>query len=201
MGRPVKPLAAMAMLAGLMLLAGCGGGKVARLYVLTPITVGGMAHDPDAPVIAIAVVKLPTYLDRLEVVTRSSRYRIAVSGDDVWGGRLDDDVTRVLAENLSDLLATDRITWAGSTATGFQVAVDIVRFERDSQGVVILGAFWSVTDAANPKARATRHSTIVRKFDPGAKGADGYDATVDLMSDALAGLSQDIADAIEAFPR
>ncbi len=201
MDRRVKPLAAMAMLAGLMLLAGCAGGKGSRLYVLTPITVGGTAHDPDGPVIAIAAVKIPNYLDRLEVVTRSSRYRIDVNDNDTWGGGLVDDVTRVLAENLSDLLATDRVTWAGSTATGFQVAVDIVRFERDSQGVVILGAFWSVTDAANPKSQVTRHSTIVRKFDPGAKAADGYDATVDLMSDALAGLSQDIADAIEAFPR
>ena len=174
---------------------------MSRYYVLTPITVGGIAHDPDGPVIAIAAVKIPNYLDRLEVVTRATRYRLDIDGDDIWGGRLDDDVTRVLAENLSDLLATDRVSWAGATAIGFQVAVDIVRFERDSQGVVMLGAFWSVTDAANGKAQVTRHSTIVRKFDPGAKGAEGYAATVDLMSAALAGLSQDIADAIEAFPR
>jgi uncharacterized lipoprotein YmbA len=205
MGRSPRPLRAILVpLIGLILLAGCAGGKVSRYYVLTPIAVGGSTAYPDGIAIAVGPVVIPQYLDRPEVVTRVGLNRLKTDDLDQWGGKLDDEVTRVLGENLSDLLATDRVSlypWTGPTPVGLQITVDIVRFERDAGGAVTLGAFWSLIDASSSRMRAMGHSTVVRKIDRAAKAADTYEATVDLMSDALAGLSQEIADAVEALPR
>jgi len=111
-------------------------------------------------------------------------------------------VTRVLAENLSGLLQTDRISiypWTDATAVGLQVTADIVEFERNAAGTVTLSAFWNITDVANAKILATRRTTIVK--DVGAKGTESYDATVAAMSAALADWSKEIADQIRVLPR
>ena len=204
MGRPLKPLAATLSLVGLLVLAGCAGSTPSRFYVLTPIATTKAAHYPDGLAVGVGPVVIPQYLDRPQVVTRSSDNRLEVGEFDQWGGRLGDNVTRVLAENLSGLLATDRVSiypWTDPGAIAFQVTLDIVAFERTAAGAVTLSAFWSIIDVANTKALVTRRSTIVKPIDPAAKGAEAYDATVAAMSDALASLSQEIASTIKAIPR
>jgi uncharacterized lipoprotein YmbA len=204
MGRSLKPLAAIVSLIGLLLLAGCAESKPSRFYVLTPLAAGKPTHAPDGLAIGVGPVVIPQYLDRPQVVTRSSDNRLDVGDVDQWGGRLSDNITRVLAENLSGLLATDRVSiypWTDATAVGLQVTLDIVEFERDAGGTVTLSAFWNITDVASAKILVTRRSTIVKNVDPAAKGADAYNSTVAAMSDALATISQEIAAAIKALPR
>ena len=202
MGRPLKPLTVIASLVGLLLLASCGSSTPSRFYVLTPLTAGKPTHAPHGLAIGVGPVVVPQYLDRPQVVTRTSDNRLDVGETDQWGGRLSDNITRVLAENLSGLLQTDRVAiypWTDATAVGIQVTADIVEFERNAAGVVTLSAFWNITDVANAKILATRRSTITK--DVGAKGTESYDATVAAMSAALADLSQEIAAQIKALPR
>src|SRR6266852_2558216 len=78
-GRPLKTLAILCSLVGLFLLAGCAGGKVSRYYVLTPIAVGKLPHDPNGIAIGIGPVVIPQYLDRQGVVTRTGSNRIDVA--------------------------------------------------------------------------------------------------------------------------
>jgi len=202
MGRPFKPLTVIVSLIGLLLLASCGSSTPSRFYVLTPLAAGKPTHTADGPGIGIGPVVVPQYLDRPQVVTRSSDNRLDVGETDQWGGRLSDNITRVLAENLSGLLQTDRVAiypWTDATAVGVQVTLDIVEFERNTAGAVTLSAFWNITDVANAKIVATRRSTITK--DVAAKGTESYDATVAAMSAALADLSQEIAAQIKALPR
>jgi uncharacterized lipoprotein YmbA len=194
------PLAVVCSLLGLFLLAACAGGEAQRYYVLTPIAAGQGPHDPNGVAIGIGPVDIPPYLDRQQVVTRAGNNRLDVARNDQWGGSLGDEVTRVLAEDLSDLLLTDHVAmypWTDAAPAGLQVTVDIFRFERDGSGAVTLSAFWTVTDGSTRRIRVIRHSRIVKNIDPVAKGRDTYEATVDLMSDALVGLSLEIADAID----
>ena len=202
MGRPFKPLTFIVSLVGLLLLASCGSSTPSRFYVLTPLTAGKPTPAPHGLAIGVGPVVIPQYLDRPQLVTRSSDNRLDVGETDQWGGRLSDNITRVLAENLSGLLQTDRISiypWTDATAVGIQVTADIVEFERDAGGTVTLSAFWNITDVANAKILVTRRSTITK--DVGAKGTDSYDATIAAMSSALADLSQEIADQIRVLPR
>jgi len=202
MGSPFKPLTVIASLVGLLLLASCGSSTPSRFYVLTPLAAGKPTHAPDGPGIGVGPVVVPQYLDRPQVVTRSSDNRLDVGETDQWGGRLSDNITRVLAENLSGLLQTDRVSiypWTDATAIGLQVTLDIVEFERNAAGAVTLSVFWNITDVANAKILTTRRSTIVK--DVAAKGTESFDATAAAMSAALADLSQEIAAQIKALPR
>ena len=192
---------AMLALAALLVLAGCSSSTPARLYLLTPIRVDGAVHDPNGIAIGVGPVVIPQYLDRIAIVIRASSNRLEFGEDAEWGGQLDDNITRVLAENLSDLLGTARVEiypWKSGAMVGLQISVEIVRFEREGKGAVTLSAFWSIAD--NGTVRLTRHSTITKAIDPSAKQVASYEATVDLMSDALASLSQEIAAALEPMP-
>ena len=200
MGRPLKPLTVIVSLVGLLLLAGCAGGTPSRFYVLTPLAAGKPTHAPDGLAVGVGPVVVPQYLDRPQVVTRTSDNRLEVGESDQWGGRLSDNITRVLAENLSGLLQTDRVSiypWTDATAVGLQVTLDIVEFERGASGAVTLSAFWNISDVANAKILVTRRSTIAKNIE--AKDAS-YDVIVAAMSAALADLSKEIADQIRMLP-
>ncbi|MCK7492219.1 MAG: PqiC family protein [Comamonadaceae bacterium] len=62
---------------------------------------------------------LPDYLDRLQVVTRTPSGELAVSDTQRWAEPLQEGLIRVLDENLSALLGTERIVrfpWPRSLA-------------------------------------------------------------------------------------
>ena len=201
MGRLRTPLAIPALV-GALVLAGCAGTKMPRYYVLTPLAVVKAAPYPDGPAIGVGPIAVARYLDRPEIVTRTGSSRLLVADMEQWGDTLGDEVTRALAPDMSDLLATDRVwlyPWNDAAAPGLQVTVDIVRFEREAGGAVTLAAFWSISDGETKRVLTSGRSTIVKTLDPAAKGAAGYEATVDLMSDALVSLGEDIAGAIEAM--
>jgi len=203
MGRPLKPLTVIVPLIGLLLLGGCAGGTPSRFYVLTPLAAGKPTHAPDGLAIGVGPVVVPQYLDRPQVVTRSSDNRLDVSDNDQWGGRLSDNVTRVLAENLSGLLDTDRVSiypWTDASALTDQISVDITQFERDPSGAVTLTAFWSISDAQSGKVLFNGRSNIQKPVGATSAGADAYAAIAAAMSEALASLSQEIAAAISKLP-
>ena len=90
--------------------------------------------------LGIGPVALPDYLDRPEIVTRSSGNELSLADFDQWAGRLEDNFTRVLAENLSSILETDRVSlypWKSSTPVDFQVTVEVSRFERAANGAIL----------------------------------------------------------------
>src|SRR3546814_11447622 len=97
---------------------------------MAPTTVDETEEDA---VIAVAPVTLPAYLDRPDIVTRSTDNRLELADFDDWAEPLDDNITRVLAENLGHLLRTDRVVVlpSASDAIDTEVRVDISRFERE----------------------------------------------------------------------
>ena len=60
---------------------------------------------PEAVDVAVVVasVRLPQYLERPQIVTRSGDNRLQLAEFDQWGGNLYQDMTRVLAQNLARL--------------------------------------------------------------------------------------------------
>jgi len=182
------------------ILQACSGSAPSRFYVLTP----QVAAPSDAPMQNIAIgvgpVVIPQYLDRPEIVTRTSDNRLDLGEFDHWGGRLGDNVTRALAEDLSSLLHTDRVAifpWTDATGLGQQVIVDITQFERDPAGNVVLSAFWSIVDAQSGTLLTNRRSTIQKPVAAASGTATGYDETVAAMSQALGALAEEIAAAIQ----
>ena len=103
----------------------------------------------NALALGIGPIKFPGYLDRQGIVTRVSQNRFAVAENDRWAEPLEENFSRVLSQNLSILLQTDRIVaypWERSQQPTYQVQVEVLRFEPNAEQMVELWARWSITD-------------------------------------------------------
>ena len=122
--------------------------------------------------------------------------RLVASEAHSWGEDLESGVARVTAENLSLLLGSNRVVtlpWLSAGDLHYLVAVQVQRFERDAENVVHLDARWSLTRAKGRKVVAA-HASAIRETGV----AEGYAATVEGMSRAVAQLSREISQAIQA---
>lgn len=183
----------------LLLLAGCatGDAPTTRFYVLGTLP-GDSAPLSDArrdPPIAvdIATLRLPQYLERPQIVTRSARNELALAEFHQWGGNLAKNMTRVLARNLSLLLGTAEITVFSRrppAPADVRVDIDVLQFERGPDRRVLLSAQWRLRSGADGAPRLARISELTSE----AIEADaGMEATVEAMSRLLGELSIVIA--------
>ncbi len=183
-------------------LAGCLSPRrdESKFFVLSPVhgdPVGIATASSAQTLIGLGPVKLPAYLDRQEVVTRVAPNRLELSSIDRWAEPLDTDFTRILAQDLSSDLGTQRITffpWYNTTHVDYQVKVDVYRFEGDKDGKVDLAAHWQILDGTG-KLLIARDSA----YSETAQAGSASDMAA-AMSRALGRLSQDIASAIQSAP-
>lgn len=192
------------LVAFLMILGGCIGGKSspAKFYVLSALPNPEPTKKVEAAERGVAIgvgpVSLPPYLDRPEIVTRSGGNELHLSEFDRWAEPLQQNVSSVLAENLSILIPTDRTTvfpWERSVPITYQVIVEVTRFEGNADGNVSLMARWSVFGADGKKELLSRQSNLTT---PTGAPRD-HTATVSAMSRSLADLSREIAAAIKTL--
>jgi uncharacterized lipoprotein YmbA len=188
---------------GLLFVFGCASSPPTRFYTLSSLQEGGKGlrestSDQDL-VIVVGPIKFSEYLDRTEIVTRSSSNKITLSDFDVWAGSLAEDFSRVFAENLSVLLSTESvIVYPGPrpSSVDYQIAVDVIRFDGPLGGDISLIARWAILEGKDKKLVSVRKSTIIEP-----SGARGYEAMVAADSRALEKLSREIAEAIKALPK
>ena len=132
-----------------LLLAGCARTAPVSYYQLSALDAARNASATEAGkmVIGIGPVRLPEYLDRPQIVTRQSANRLQLADNHRWAEPLGENIPRVLGENLSAQLGTDRILlypWPSSRTTDYQLLVEVLHFENESDGAARLVALWSV---------------------------------------------------------
>ena len=169
-----------------------------KFFILTPLSTdapGAITHStaakPDPRLtLGVGPIDFPDYLRRPEVVTLTSSNEIKLSQERRWGERLDKNFSRVLTENLSRLLNTQRIEkypWPRKTQVEYQVVIDVLRFETSSDNQSQLVARWIIKDGTTGKdlyASETDATTPVANGDAGASVA---------LSSDLATLSREVA--------
>jgi uncharacterized protein len=212
--RPHVGLALVALSLLSLALGSCGNTAPTRFYVLSAMAQQAAANPGKGTAIGIGPITLPQYLNRPQIVTRISGNQLDFAEFDQWGGDLNDNVTRTLAANLSNLLDTDRVSlypWKDEAPIDYQVTIDVASFEQDVDGTSLLTAYWSIVDPRTGKVRLMRRSTYrdtsktPRPDTTGSAGtilSDGarpYDAIVAAMSRNLEALSRDIAAAISSM--
>ena len=188
---------------GLLFVLGCASSPSPRFYTLSSLQGGGSERresTPDqGPFITVGPIKFPEYLDRTEIVTRSSSNKITLSDFDLWAGSLEQDFSRVLAENLSVLLSTEIVTLyprLHPEVAKYQIGVDVIRFDGTLGGDVSLIARWGIFEGKERKLVSVRKSTIIEP-----SGGKSYEAMVAADSRALEKLSREIAEAIKTLPK
>lgn len=171
-----------------------------QLYVLTPLTqVEPVSQAPGARDVTIGVgpVELPQYVNRSEIVTGHTSPVLQSAALAEWAEPLRDGFTRVLAENLSLLLATERVVilpWR-SGAPAYQVVVNVIQFLGQPGGDVSLVALWSLLGTQGQEVLVSKKSSFREPT-----GGQDYEALATAMSRTVAALSRDIAAAISALP-
>jgi uncharacterized lipoprotein YmbA len=180
----------------LALAAGCASGPPVGFYVVTPLAGPGPAARAPGPGVVVAAVRLPEYLERPQLVTRSGDNRLQLEELHQWGGNLAKDLTRVMAENLSLLLGSDAVVAAPHTLRKrpeYRVEVEVLRFERAGDARVHLTAKWWLQRGADGSSLASPTTALVSDPLPDAASAE---LTVAAMSGLYGELSRVIAQAI-----
>ena len=189
-------------LLSLLLLCGCAS-KPSNYYILNSLQSAApgveMARTDNDLTIGVGPINIPEYLDRPQMVTRSTPNSLQFAEFDKWAEPLEKNLTRVLAENLSILLSTDRVVvfpWAGSTHVLYQVTVDVSQMEYTPDGKALLIADWSVFGNNGEKLLEIKRSRIVEPVQ-----STGFEAIASAQSRAVEDMSREIAACIESLPR
>jgi uncharacterized lipoprotein YmbA len=195
----MRPRTARSLAGAFLLLAGCTEAtEPTRHYIIDAAEQRGVVRQVSAqegPIVAIAPVNMPEYLNQNGIVTRNSRNEVTRSELNQWAGPLSEEIARALAENLTVMLPTDRVTLNASRRSvpvDYTIDVEIVQFERDAaSNAVNLIARWTVFRGDERNVVSMRRS----RYSKPVAGPD-YSDTVAAMSDAVAALSDEIATAI-----
>lgn len=182
----------------LIISSGCRSSPPAKFYTLTALS--GEAPTQQVPAarshlsIGIDPVDIPDYLDRHQIVTRSGLNELKLAEYDRWAGSLGEDITAVIAENLSLLLSADSVfpyPWNSSSDIDYRIRIHVLRFEGHPGDHVSLKARWTIAAGRENKEVLTQQSDLKEKLHD-----NGYAAMVSAMSRALETLSSEIASGI-----
>lgn len=176
------------------LLGGCTGtSKPSNFYMLH-----AAAQNPTAAsnaAIGVGPVKLPEYLTRPQIVTRKTNYELNIAEFERWAGSLKQDITRVVAENISTLLNNDRVVihpWRRSTLIDYQVEIIVLHFDGKLGKDATMKAHWAIFSNTGEKMHMRRVTQI--KETP---KDDSYNGLVAAWSRILLKLSTEIATEIK----
>ncbi|MBA3755797.1 MAG: membrane integrity-associated transporter subunit PqiC [Nitrosomonas sp.] len=180
-----------------LLLGGCANTPTYTFYTLSTM----QAVDPtaqavyrsDDAAISVNLVAFPSYLDRPQIVTRPTANTLAIHEFRRWGGSLEADFLRILGENLSILLDTQRIFLPRQNVPfniDYRVAIDVNRFDGNLGGQIVLDVDWMIITQENKERVVIRKSVIRETVD-----SQDYESLVSAKSQAIEKLSREIADA------
>ncbi|MGD2074975.1 MAG: PqiC family protein [Gammaproteobacteria bacterium] len=183
--------------------SGCGTSQPTRYYLLSASATEAYG-DPQRRELSIGVgpVVLPAYLDRREVVSRSSSNELDVPVYHQWAEPLQENFGRVVREDLARRLATDRVihlplkrSLRNALNIDYQVAIVVRKFEKMSGGSVVLDSRWVILD--NDKQELMLRRSEYRQ----SPSSQDYAAQVAAQSEVLGRLSEEIAAAIVQLER
>lgn len=198
-------LVGVILLAFSYLMAGCtfigGTQQPTKNYVLNSL----YSEEPQAQAVAdlhnigilVGPIRMALYLDRADIVIRDSQNQIRLAEFSQWAGPLQENFSRVLAENLSVLLATDSVgIFPGTRAMlfDFNVTVNVTRFDGMPGKKADLRARWGILDKNRKTMLFEKHTQLSQLTEN-----DSLEALIAAESRTLADLSREIAEAIKTL--
>ena len=182
-------------------LAGCLGGPSAptNFYMLSPLSPSQAetsAATAEARIlIGLVTVVVPEYLNRNEIVVNLDNTVYQLAEFNQWAEPLSDNLTRVLEENLTNLLREESIAVFLSSDSSIppdcRLEVDVLRLDGNLGGQVTLVSQWALLKAEEDDLILMRRSEYQQ---PAADNT--YKGLVLAKSRTIEKLSRDIAAAI-----
>jgi uncharacterized lipoprotein YmbA len=187
------------MTGALAVIIGCASTQPSKFYILNSIE-KQEAHQKGSDAmqhvaIEIGSIEIPDYLDRSQMVTMNSRSELKVDEFNRWAGSLKENISLVLAENLSLLLSTDRVfvhPWIPAESVNYWLHVEIIRLDAIPGNTVTMKALWTISGDRGKREFITRTSEFTEKT-----SENSYGMMVAAMSRTFEKLSHEIASEIE----
>lgn len=177
---------------------GAGTQRQTQYYVLSSLQSEAVSVQPLADLSGIGIgvgpIRMPLYLDRSDIVTRGSSNQVEIAEFAQWAGPLPENFSRVLAENLSVLLSTDRVgifPFVRREMVDFYVTVYVTRFDGEPGDGAHLRARWSILDNRRKTSFYEKHTVTSH---PTVDGST--EALVAAKSSTVSELSREIAEAL-----
>ncbi|MFH0342408.1 MAG: membrane integrity-associated transporter subunit PqiC [Chromatiales bacterium] len=190
-----RPAAIATLCALAALAAGCASPP-SRFYTLSGTPT--QATTSSNLFVAVGPVSIPAEVDRPEIVVSTGPNQVQLDEFNRWASPLENNIARVIAENLVAMLGTPRVTLFPQTSgadADYRVAIEVQSFRSAPGEAAVLDAVWTVRRAQDGRTETRR--TSVRE----TVREDSYDALAAAHSRALARLSRDIAGAVRALDR
>ena len=142
------PVRLLSSLVAVLLCSACIGGTSdeARFYLLSSEQLAGGGATTSAAItqqVELGPIHLAQYLDRPQIVTGTGDNRIALAEFDRWAGRLSDEISRLLVQQLSRHqpgLLVRPAPWRLAAAPDVQLELWINQFEGVPGGAARLQA-------------------------------------------------------------
>jgi uncharacterized lipoprotein YmbA len=192
----MRHLTAFALVCALALLAsGCSSPPV-KWYTLSANA--SPASMTSTLTVVVGPVAIPSVIDRPQIVVTSSANQVTVDEYSRWASPVQDNIARVVAENLVALLGTPRITLFKSqlgAEAEYRVQIEVRNFESVPGKYALLDAVWTVRRVKDGEIKTGR--TDLRESVDG----DGFEPLAAAHSRGLAKMSQEIADTVRMLDR
>lgn len=198
----------LAMVVAVVLFHGCAAfaprADPSNFYILGALPEIHLADgNPAAAIkanfsVGLGPIELPGYLDRQQIATRTSTNRLSYSETDRWAAPLAESLSGVLGQNILHLLNPGQMMpfpWQSDEAPDFQVKIEVLQFEGNSNQEAWLTARWSVIDR-NKKILVDQRSHVNRRA-----GSVSTEDFVKALSETLGDLSREIAKTLRSLER
>jgi uncharacterized lipoprotein YmbA len=182
------------LLAGsLLLLSACASTPPTNFYVLEPLS------EPSAPTtgtarklqIGVGPISIPALIERQKIVTRTAANSIEIAEFHQWASPLKENITQVLAHDLS-LLMPDNIVrsypWGAFGSVDYRIIVEVVRFDTQPGKSANLEASWAIMNEKNHQILTQGRSKIERPLSD-----TSYAGTVNALSALLGEFSRELS--------
>jgi uncharacterized lipoprotein YmbA len=181
-----------------LLLVSCGTTQPSKYYMLTSIANGNNVSSRNQSgdlTIGLGPIQLPKYLDRSPLVIRGDGSEVIINDLHRWAEPLEDNFTRILAENLYQLVNGIKVSlhpWRDQRDIDYQIIVTLYQFDTDIDGNVVMSSTWSILQAGSDQLLYSRRTIINEKA-----GNPDYPALVDAQSKAVEKLTREIAEKLQ----
>jgi uncharacterized lipoprotein YmbA len=159
-------LLSCSVLIGYCVLGGCGASPPTRFYTLNEVS----PASPPAALNAIKVVPvrlepvaIPAELDRLELVSHAGSNQVRVSESDRWVAPLDEQIRRILSEDLVARLPAGMVADPNEPSTDEprrRLSIEIAQFEADQSCAISLRASWTLRAFHTPNRSGSERVEI-----------------------------------------
>lgn len=186
-----------APLCALAVLAGCTSPP-SHFYTLSTDTSSAAMPASGSSNLSIVLgpVSIPAAVDLPQIVVSTGPNQVILDEFNRWASPLQDNVSRVVAENLALRLGTPHVSLFQTSLyanADYRVAIEVQGFDSAPGEAATLNAVWIVRRTKDGEAqpgRTTDREPVADK---------SYEALAAAHSRALGHMSQDIADAVRAL--